>query len=631
MKEKKPTLKQQALIENALSLQQSGEWTKSAVEFKKLVKLFPQHPQLLSGLGITELKQNHYEQAISLFNRALKIAPQQPNALSNRGIALFYVKRLHEALASFDQALALNPNHVMAHYNRGLVFEALGQLDDALNSIEKAIAIHPNYPDALSHRGVVLKQLKFFDAAIESLERAIDLQPNNAKTHFQLGALLYELKQYVKASEVFQRCLELDPDFLDAHIAYVDTLSELNQHETATHYDVKTIAQQLDFAMAYSNWGTVLYKQKRYAQASVHFKKTLALNPNLFETHLNLGNCYMGMLDVENANVSFDTAIAMKPGYWEANYNKAHAKLLAGKFDEGWPLYEWRWENPAYKSSKRNYPQPLWLGNESIAGKLLLIYPEQGLGDFIQFCRYALALKALGASVTLETPPSLLPVIKTLDPEIRYVESGQALPNFDYYCPIMSLPLAFKTTLANIPATTPYLYADQQKVADWQTMLGNKNRLRVGLVWSGNKNHSRDSDRSLTLALLQPLLSLPVEFHTLQKEIRREDAETLAAFPQLKQHEQRLVDFSDTAALITCLDLVISVDTSVAHLAAALGKPVWILLTYLPDFRWLLGRSDSPWYPTAKLFRQTEIGNWSSVIDEVIQELSNQRFSKCLD
>jgi hypothetical protein len=297
-------------------------------------------------------------------------------------------------------------------------------------------------------------------------------------------------------------------------------------------------------------------------------------------------------------------------------------KLLLGDYEEGWELYEWRWKDWG-RDFVRPFPQPLWLGDAPIAGKTLLIHPEQGLGDFIQCCRYIPMVEAMGAKVLVEVTAPLVPLISTLKGSFSVVRSGQPLPHFDFHCPIMSLPLAFRTTVETIPANVPYLFADPARKALWQQRLGPRTRMRVGLAWSGNPSHKNDLNRSMPFRALAPWLALAVDFHVLQKDIRPEDAAALAQFPNVQVHSAELGDFADTAALADEMDLVISVDTSVAHLAGALGRPLWVLLPFNPDYRWFLDRSDSPWYPSATLFRQPALGDWDSVVAAVEAQLHN--------
>ena len=299
-------------------------------------------------------------------------------------------------------------------------------------------------------------------------------------------------------------------------------------------------------------------------------------------------------------------------------------KLLTGQYEEGWKLYEWRRQAKTTKNNYKLYNQPLWLGKESLQNKILLVEAEQGLGDIIQFCRYIPMLENIGAKVILEIPRTLTSIIKTMPSNLLILEKRQSLPHFDYHIPIMSLPHAFNTNTQNIPASIPYLFSDKVKREYWNKKLSKKTKPRVGLVWSGSTAHRNDKSRSLPLKDLEPVLELPFEFHSLQKEVRENDQKTLFEFNQVHQHQDELNDFSDTAALIEEMDLIISVDTSVAHLAGALGKDVWILLSYHPDYRWMLVRNDSPWYPTCTLFRQSKIDDWTELIFEIISNLKNK-------
>jgi hypothetical protein len=291
-----------------------------------------------------------------------------------------------------------------------------------------------------------------------------------------------------------------------------------------------------------------------------------------------------------------------------------------GEFAAGWKEYEWRWRRRESPGAGE-FPAPWWLGKEDLRGRTILLHAEQGLGDTLQFCRYARLVEACGAKVVLQIEPALRALLGTLAGVSQIVVPGEPLPPFDFHCPLLSLPLALGTTLDNIPAEIPYLHADRKKVARWQGKLGRRTQPRIGLAWSGNPSQTKDRNRSLPLAALEALLELPVQFVCLQKEIRPGDAPALQRHPQLLHFENAIGDFSDTAALVECCDLVIAVNSSVAHLAGALGKPVWIPLAFVPDWRWLLGREDSPWYPGARLFRQSRPGQWDDVVRRMAREL----------
>ena len=382
----------------------------------------------------------------------------------------------------------------------------------------------------------------------------------------------------------------------------------------------RALAVQPELAEAFNNRGTALAGLRRFADAVLSYDRALALQPGVAEVLVNRGNAFLQMLDLSAALWDFEQAIVFNPEYSTAFWCKAVLKILLGDYLEGWRLFEWRWRDEQ-KQQLRVFSQPLWLGAECVAGKTVLVYPEQGLGDFIQFCRYVVLLVGAGARVVLEAPLALHALLESLPVEFCLLKVGDVVPVFDLQCPIMSLPLAFGTTLESIPAAVPYLAAEPGRQAFWQGRLGEKSALRVGLVWSGSAAHRNDFNRSIPLALFAPLLRLPFEFHAVQKEFRPEDAALLAELGNVHTHAACLGDFADTAALLSELDLVICVDTSVAHLAGAMGRPLWVLLPFLPDYRWLLGREDCPWYPTARLFRQPAFGDWASVVARVVEDL----------
>ncbi len=319
---------------------------------------------------------------------------------------------------------------------------------------------------------------------------------------------------------------------------------------------------------------------------------------------------------------SYRKALTIEPDYAPAHWNESLCRLLIGDFERGWKKYEWRWKCDQDLLATRNFSQPLWLGREDLTGKTILLHAEQGLGDTIQFARYAQAVAQKCAKVILEVQPSLRSLLSEISGAYKVLSRGEPLPEFDFHCPLLSLPLAFNTRLETIPATIPYLGARAAVVKRWEDNLGKRDVPRVGIVWSGLSTNVNDHNRSIALSRLAALAGPSVKLVSLQNEVRAEDEKALAANKQILHFGSELEDFSDTAALVSLMDLVVSVDTSVAHLAGALGKPVWILLPFAPDWRWLVDREDSPWYPTARLFRQPKIGDWDSVIDKVKQDLS---------
>ena len=348
----------------------------------------------------------------------------------------------------------------------------------------------------------------------------------------------------------------------------------------------------------------------------------MSINPNYFEAWSNKGFTLHELHRFDEAIAHYDRALSINPNYFDALWNKSLSLLIQGDFESGLLLYESRWLS--YKASeaagRRSFEKPTWLGKESLEGKTILLYGEQGLGDFIQFCRYVQLVSKNGGRVILEVPKSLATLLKDLPGISLLVILGDELPSFDFVCPIMSLPLALGANLETIPSKNSYIASDPEKVAKWQLRLGEKRKKRIGLVWSGSASHKNDHNRSLTLTDMLKHLPPNFEYVSLQKEVREGDRDALTS-SDVKHYGDQLVDFSETAALCDLMDIIISVDTSVAHLAGALGKTTWILLPYVPDWRWLLDRDDSPWYSSIRLYRQETAGKWDEPLKKVSVDL----------
>jgi Tfp pilus assembly protein PilF len=473
--------------------------------------------------------------------------------------------------------------------NDAAALQKRGRWEDALASYDEAIAIDPGLLDALFNRAIVLEELGRLDAALASYEEIIAIDAGHPAVHFNRGLLLTKLARWDEGLLSYDRALALNPDYAEAHCNRGNVLRRLGRDEAALASYDRALAVRGDHADAHYNRGVVLQELRQF----------------------------------DAALASYDAAIASRPDHALAHFNRSTALLAMGDFERGWPDYEWRWMRPSGPTveARRHFRAPLWRGEKSPAGKSLLIYGEQGLGDTIQFCRYVPLLEKLGARVILEAPWSLVRLLGPLPGLSRVIARGDPLPEIDAQCPLASLPLAFNTTLASVPVARRYLSADPAEVACWQARLGRKTKPRIGLAWSGNPEHANDRARSIALADWLPRLPCGFEYVSLQKEQREADARTLRAQCAILDPADDLTDFGATAALCECLDLVISVDTSVAHLGSALGRPTWILLPFNADWRWLIGRDDSPWYPSAMLFRQERPGDWSGVLGRVSAQL----------
>jgi len=546
-----------------------------------------------------------------------------PDAVLKDAISRHQAGDLDAATLLYRKLLDLSPDNPQVLTNLGTISLQQGNTAEGIKLLSKSLRISPAQPVALINQGMALQDLRRFDEALASFDLLIELKPDFAGAYINRGDTLRDLKRFEEALASYDRALALQPDNAEIYINRGNTLQDLMRFEDALASYGRAIALKPGFAEIYNNCGNALRDLGRIEEALANYGRAIALKPDFADTYYNRGNILRDLKRFDEALANYDRAIALKPDFAKAYWNKSILQILVGDYEQGWRLFEWRWKS-LENIDVRNFPQPLWLGELPIADKTILIYQEQGFGDAIQFCRYASMVESLGANVIIEVLAPLVSLVATLKGNFTIVEKGQPLPHFDLQCPVMSLPLAFKTIVSTIPAEIPYLYTTPAKQREWHNRLGDKTGLRVGLVWSGSAMHGNDRNRSIPLKLFEPLFKLPIEIHSLQKELREEDRDAMGNYQRIGFHQEYLHDFSDTAALIQEMDVVISVDTSVAHLAGALGKPVYILLPFMPDYRWMLDRADSPWYPTATLFRQTEAGNWPGVISEVTNKLHPQ-------
>lgn len=512
------------------------------------------------------------------------------DALNLLGLIAAQTRNPTLAATLLAQAIAVNPANAFTHCNLGTAQQELEQWDASLASYDRAIALKPGYAVAYSNRGNVLRRLGRLHEALAGFDQAIELQPNFVEAHVNRGNVLGELHHWLLALVSHDTALSLRPDFAEGHC----------------------------------NRGLALKALHRPGEALASFDKAIAIWPGHAEAHVNRGNVLRERHEFEAATAAYNRAIAIKQDYATAHVNRGIVSLLNGNFERGWADYEWRRRDPdsVHSREARRFSKPLWTGKELLVGKTILLHDEQGLGDTLQFCRYATLVSDQGATVIMGVQTPLRGLLSGLAGVTQVVAEGVALPDFDYHCPLMSLPLAFNTQLRTIPAPTGYLSANADMSAKWRARFSSNALPRIGLVWSGNAVHANDCHRSIPLVEL--LRSLPANFQyvSLQKDLRAGDELLLRNHPSLLHVADQLSDFSDTAALCQCLDLVIAVDTSVAHLNGALGNKTWVLLPFNPDWRWLLQRGDSPWYPTMKLYRQSRPGDWQEVLARVSSDLA---------
>ena len=586
--------------------------------YEQALALKPDYAEACNNLGNALRGFERHDEAMASYRKALDLNPDYAEAHYNLGKALQELGQPDEAVASYERAVALKPDYAAAYNNLGTVLHALGRLHEAVVPYEKALACNPDYAEAHNNLGAVLQALERSPEAVPHYERAIALKPDYAAAHNNLGSALQSLERHAEALACHEKALTLNPDYPDAHNDIANALGMLGRYEEAVPHYERALKLRPNYAEAYNNLGNALQSLGAAEQAIACYREALALRPDYWGVYSNLGNVFVSMNRHAEAIRFYTKALAIKPDYAQAQFNEGLARLVLGDFAEGWSKYEWRWLHRESGLRKPLLRQPMWVGDQDLTGKTILLYAEQGLGDTLQFVRYAPLVAQRGGRVVLHVQKPLAPLLAAMPGVDAVCVQGDKLPPVDCHCPLMSLPLMLGTRLETIPAEVPYLAAPEAALARWRKRLRGGSGLQVGLVWAGSTTHRNDRNRSLPLEMLRPLLDTPdVRFIALQKEFRAGDAEFLRAFRTMKLIGDQLADFADTAAAVTMLDLVITADTAVAHLAGALGKTVWILVPFSPDWRWLNGRSDSPWYPSARLFRQKAPGDWESVVAEL--------------
>ena len=595
------------------------------------VRLALQDAGAHADLGVALEAVGRERDALECFERAIALDPNLAPAHHNRGMLLARLGRHERALQSFDRALALQPHHAALNANRGNALKELGRLSEAEQSYSLALALEPHDPVTLHCRALVRYLQRRYDDALRDYDTLAAQGEENAPALVGRGATLVALHRYGEALAPLERATQLLPGDAEAHIQLGVALLNLERNAEALKSFDRALAFRPDASEVLNNRGIALTAAGRLREALESFIRSTVVSGTTADKHTNMGIVLKILGRYREAMASFGRALALKPDDPSAKFALAFLHLALGEFTLGWPLYEARFDVPALGNPTRHFSAPRWNGIEPLAGKTLLVHAEQGLGDVIQFCRYLPLLAAQGVSVVFEVMPSIKALLRTLPAAIRLVGRGEPLPPVDYSCPLMSLPLAFNTRLDTIPAQVPYLTAEPQRTTNWMQRLRAIPRLRVGVAWQGNLAVEKliwARGRSIPLAALEPLAQLPgVTLVSLQKGPALEQLRNVAFAEQiidLSADLDRGPDaFLDTAAVMMGLDLVISSDTSVVHLAGALGRPVWTVLAASPEWRWGLERSDSPWYPSMRLFRQTTDGDWNAVVAAIAAALQN--------
>ncbi len=660
-------------------LRNQGKWDPAAASYRRAIQCLPSLAEAYNNLGSVLSRQGKWNEAVRHYEEALRLKPDLAEAHNNLGVARVALRQLEEAVTSHRQAACLNPNYAEARYNLGLALRQQGKLSEAESAFQQALRIKPDYGEARYQLGTTFHQQGKLDEAVECFrqllwlrpdfaaahislgvvlatqdklndslvcfQEAVRLQPEDPEAHNNLGMMVIRLKRPAEAEHHLRQALQLSPDFAEAHNNLGFAFIEQDKLEEAISCFHQALRIKPDYVEAHDNLGVALTKLGKPQEAMPCHQQALSLRPDFATAYFNRGITLRTLGNLPEALASFEQALELKPDYANAHLGRALTWLFMGDFEKGWPEYEWRWRANQGRIP-RAFRQLLWDGSP-LVGRPILLHAEQGLGDTLQFIRYAVLVKERGGRVIVECQPALAPILASCPGVDDLVARGSPLPDFEVHAPLLSLPGILKTTLRAMPtppprvpakpdcdtggvgmpppAEIPYLWADANLVETWGRELSNFPEFKVGIVWQGDPRYSEDRHRSFPLNCLAPLARLDgVRIFSLQKGPGTEQLRNVD-FPII-EFQSRLDEgsgaFMDTAAVMQNLNLVITSDTALAHLAGALAVPVWVALSFSPEWRWLRDREDSPWYPTMRLFRQRELGNWNPVFERMATEVA---------
>jgi tetratricopeptide (TPR) repeat protein len=570
-------------------LVQSGQHETGVECIRRALALRPDFFEAHYNLGNALKSQGELAKSAACYRRALELKPDCAEALNNLGIVLRHQGRLDEAVACYRRVLAIQPDGAATHYNLGVALQDRGMLDEAVACYRRAVELKPDYAKAVVCLASALQSQNKFDAAAEWYHRAVELNPGAAELHYNLGAACQHVGNLDEAVACYRRALELRPEDAETH----------------------------------NNLGAALQYQGKTSEAIACYHRALQLNPDFSAAHNNLGNALRDRGNLDEAVTCYRRALDCDADNPDAHTYLALAWLVAGDWQRGWSEYEWRWRTK--QASPRRFAQPLWDGSPP-AGKTILLHSEQGLGDTLQFVRYAAIVKRLGATVIVGCQKALTPLLAGCPGIDRLVAEGDVLPQFDLQAPLLSLPRILQTSLDSAPAAVPYLFAAPALIEAWKEKIRDVPGFKVGINWQGRPGPGPWVARNIPLRQFAPLAQVPgVRLISLQQGPGREELtcgpEHLPVLDPGDEVDRAAGAFMDTAAIMMNCDMVITSDTAVPHLAGALRVPVWLALPFAPDWRWMLARADSPWYPTMRLFRQTSPGDWQGVFCEIEKTL----------
>ncbi len=652
-KRKHSSAKQPDELQNGLAHHRAGRLDQASACYNSLLAADPRHADALNLSGVIARQQGDLKRSEQLISQAIALSPDVATYHHHLARTCEQQHRTSDAARHYRHAIALNPSDIDSHRLLARLVLTLGQSVEAISLFKRILLLDPQSPDAYYSLGAIYKSSGDYSTALEYYRRAFVLFPHSTDSHFNLAMSLYEAGQATECIPLFQKIIQVNPNDHEAHNFLGQAFHELVDYPAARACYLKALELKPEQCSTITNLGALYMDMGDLAHAEVLLRRAVTLDPTFLNAHSNLGAlfskkgmiseaiqslrsvlsvdprrvpalCSLGFLlfnlgDEEGAESCYRLALDAQPNSPLALFNLSSSLLTAGRFAEGWEAYEMRWLVRQFASERQAIEQPRWTG-EDLTDRRIYIHSEQGFGDTLHFVRYVLLLVQRGAKVILAVQPALLRLLADIDPLIEVIaKSNNPLPAFDFYCPLLSLPRVFQTNLSNLPVHVPYLQPHAETLRSWSQRVKSP-QLRVGIVWSGNPLHTRDRIRSIPISTFGKLFNTPgATFYSLQKGA---SAVQLPSLNNVVDLDTELQDFADTAAAISHLDLVITVDTAVAHLAGAMGKPVWILLSVASDWRWLKERTDSPWYPSARLFRQSALGEWGDVVGQVSDALN---------
>ncbi len=559
------------------------------------------------------------DQAEQIVRQVVAIAPGHAEAWCVLGVACQVQGRIDEAVTHYQQALQLAPSYIDALNNLGVAFQEQAKWEEAERCHRQALAVNPQFAAAYLNLGIALIRQEKNQEAITVLQQAVRLNPHSPEAFFNLGNAYHGANQAQEAASSLNRALQLRPDYAEAHNNLGFIYSEQQMLAEAVQHLRRAVSLKPEYAEAHFNLGNALAGLGILEESRTCLQETLRLRPDFVDALNSLGVVNRELGDLDEALKCYERALRLKPDYAEGHHNQAQARLLSGNFDQGWAGHEWRWKCKIFP--RRDFKQPLWDGS-CLEGQTILLHAEQGMGDTLQFIRYAPLVQSRGGKVIVECADALLSLLARSRGIDHVVAKGSALPPFDLHAPLLSLPNIFKTSRDTVPAAIPYVFPDDSLVESWRRELGPLPGFKIGITWQGNPRHRWDFKRSVRLSCFVPLAHLKgIQLFSLQKGPGSELLAQAIEGIQVTDLSNRMKNFMDTAAILKNLDLVITIDTAIAHCAGAMGLPVWVALPVAPDWRWLMSGEKSMWYPTMRLFRQTRLGQWEDVFQRMAEEV----------